>query len=118
MGLRAGRYSGRENFHGRASTRKVVYQTQRRKRYFQQFGCLVWAIKIRMLEALQSAHLDAVAQGRVPTSSIGVKSKPMATLRAVGRSMMSVHVLVFNMGKSDFREKAFGNICPASADFP
>ena len=29
----------------------------------------------------------------------------MATLRAVGRSMMSIHLLVFNMGKSDFREK-------------
>ena len=29
----------------------------------------------------------------------------MTTLRAIGRSMMSIHVLVFNMGKSDFREK-------------
>ena len=29
----------------------------------------------------------------------------MTTLRAIGRSMMSIHVLVFNMGKSVFREQ-------------
>ena len=87
------------------STRKVVYQTKARKRFFEIYALLAWGLQVKRLELLQNAHMDAVKQGRTPTNKLGINTTSMRALRAVGRSMTDIPLLVFNMGRADFRER-------------
>ena len=70
-----------------STTRKVVYQTGARKRFFQIFGLLAWGLCVRQFEHLQNAHLDAVDQGRQPQLKTGMHTRRMRMLRAIGRSI-------------------------------
>ena len=58
-----------------------------------------------MFEALENEKMDAVEQGGTPGEHRGEDTKRVRGLRALGRTMLDVRQLVYNMGRSDFREK-------------
>jgi hypothetical protein len=58
-----------------------------------------------MLEVHEEAHDASVAKGHVPTPNAGAKSKKMAQWQAMGRSLVDIRTLVFNLGRTDFRDK-------------
>ena len=89
-------------------TRKVVWQSHSRRRLFDMFAIIFWGLQVRMVEVREAA---TVAAGRRPLAShavsdrLGERSAQMKIWRAIGRSLLDVHLLVFNMGRSDFRAK-------------
>ena len=86
-------------------TRKVVWQTSARKRLFDIFPLVHWGLKVRMMEALGTAHEAVRKQGKTPTEDTGKRTKQMKMWRAMGRTLCDIHMLVFNIGRSDFRTK-------------
>ena len=58
-----------------------------------------------MTEVLETAHVVAEKNGRSVTSNTGLRCKQMKAWRALGRTMCDIRLLVFNIGRSDFRMK-------------
>ena len=86
-------------------TRKVVWQTAARQRLFDIFPLIYWGIKVRMMETLGTAHEAVRKEGRRVTEDCGQRTKQMKMWRAMGRTLCDIHMLVFNIGRSDFRAK-------------
>ena len=60
---------------------------------------------MRMMEALGTAHEEVRKQGEPPTEDTGKKTKQINMWRAMGRTLCDIHMLVFNIGRRDFRMK-------------
>ncbi len=58
-----------------------------------------------MQEVIQNARHDAERAGHAPSDKLGQNSKPMKSLRALGRTLADINLLVFNMGRADYRNK-------------
>ena len=58
-----------------------------------------------MTEVLETAQVVAEKNGRSATSNTGRRCKQMKAWRALGRTMCDIRLLVFNIGRSDFRMK-------------
>lgn len=86
-------------------TRKVVWQTSARQRLFESFPLIYWGVRVRMMEALGTAHETVRKRGKTPTEDAGKRTKQMKMWRAIGRTLCDIHMLVFNIGRSDFRTK-------------
>ena len=90
-------------------TRKVVWQSHSRRRLFDMFALVFWGLQVRMVEVREAATVAAerrsLTSHAVISDRIGERSAQMKIWRALGRSLLDVHLLVFNMGRSDFRAK-------------
>ena len=86
-------------------TRKVVWQTTARARLFETFGVMYWSIRGKQVECLENAHHKVRAQGKQPTVRTGARTKDMANLRSLGRTLLDLRLIVFNMIRADFRAK-------------
>ena len=58
-----------------------------------------------MMEALGTAREAVRKQGTTSTEDTGKRTKQMNMWRAMGRTLCDIHMLVFNIGRSDFRTK-------------
>ena len=58
-----------------------------------------------MLEATEAACSAVRAEGKTPTAKCGLRTKRMAAWRAMGRTLLDIGMLVFNVGRCDFRNK-------------
>lgn len=58
-----------------------------------------------MLEAREAASSAMRAQGKVPSADTGLRTKRMEAWRSMGRMLLDIQMLVFNMGRCDFRRK-------------
>ncbi len=86
-------------------TRKVVWQTLARRRFFDMFALVFLGTKVRMVETLDSARVMAENRGARVTPNTGMNCKQMKALRAMGRTTCDIRFLVFNISRCDFREK-------------
>lgn len=91
-------------------TRKVVWQSHSRRRVFDIFGIIYWGLQARMVEVREQATAAAEQQGHTITDRIGERCAQMKCWRSLGRALLSVQMLVFNMGRSDFRAKHISTI--------
>ena len=87
------------------STRKVVWQSNARSRIFTIYGLVFWGIRTRILESREQACRAARGAGREPTARTGMRTKKMRQLRALGRLLLDIRLLVFNCGRCDIRMK-------------
>ena len=86
-------------------TRKVVYQSYSRENFFKIYGLVYWGLRIRMYQTVEEARLAVTKQGKTPTQRTGLNTKQMKAWRSLGVSITDIRMLVFNMGRSDFRRK-------------
>ena len=86
-------------------TRKVVWQSQSRRRLFDIFALVYWGLRARMVEAVEQAKFTAERQGHRVTARIGERTAQMKLWRAMGRTLFDIRLLVFNLGRADFRSK-------------
>ena len=86
-------------------TRKVVYQSEARSNFFNMFGILLWGLRMRRHQSLDSSRRAAIGAGRKVTQKTGQSTKSMKAWKSLARAMVSVEMLIFNMGRSDFRRK-------------
>ena len=84
-------------------TRKVVWQAFSRDVFFYIYGLFFWSIQARMQQSLENTRCQAEKQGRVITSATGLRTKEMRAWRSLGRAMLDIRILVFNLGRVDFR---------------
>ena len=89
-------------------TRKVVWQSRARRRVFDIFAIIYWSLQVRMVGVREQARVDA--ERKRPASGgksdrIGERTAQMRFWRAIGRSLFDMRMMVFNMGRSDFRAK-------------
>ena len=104
--IRAGWNKWRKPLAPRADgTRKAVYQNKARATFFHSFGPTYWGLLARMRQSLESARVARVAQGKEVTSRTGLKTKEMRAWRSLGRAMLDIRVVVFNLGRG-FSEKS------------
>ena len=72
------------------------------------FALIFWGLKIRICEAKEAARIAAQRGGRRPASGghdVGNHSKQVCAWRALGRTLCDIQLLVFNIGRADFRSK-------------
>jgi len=86
-------------------TRKVVWQSACRERLYDIYALVFWGIKARMLEAKEAASSAMRAEGKTPSEDTGLRTKRMEAWRSMGRMLLDIQMLVFNMGRCDFRRK-------------
>jgi hypothetical protein len=86
-------------------TRKVVWQTRSRESFFQLYGLIFWGIKTRMQQTVDNAREACASRGQQWTGETGLRTKEMKAWRSLGRAVTDVRVLVFNLGRVDFRRK-------------
>ena len=86
-------------------TRKVVWQSQSRRRLFDIFALVYWGLRARMVEAVEQAKFTAERQGHRVTARIGERTAQMKLWRAMGRTLFDIRLFVFNLGRADFRSK-------------
>jgi hypothetical protein len=84
-------------------TRKVVYQTRARGNFFKIYGLVFWGLQARMQQSLENARLTREKTGPV-SEMTGLNTKEMKSWRSLGRAMTDIPVLVFNLGRLDFRK--------------
>ena len=58
-----------------------------------------------MLEAREAACSAVRAKGKTPGENCGLRTKRMAAWRSMGRMLLDIGTLVFNLGRCDFRNK-------------
>ena len=85
-------------------TRKVVYQTRARSIFFKIYGIVFWGLQARMQQSLENARLAPEKTGKPVSSRTGLCTKEMKSWRSLGRAMTDIPVLVFNLGRLDFRK--------------
>ena len=85
-------------------TRKAVYQNKARATFFDNFGLTYWGLQARMQQSLESARVARVTQGKEITAKTGLNTKEMKAWRSLGRAMLDIRVLVFNLGRVDYRK--------------
>ncbi|NBR24882.1 MAG: hypothetical protein EBU08_14140 [Micrococcales bacterium] len=86
-------------------TRKVVYQSKGRAKFFQIFGLIHWGLKCRMQQSLESSREARKAAGKSISAKTGQNTKAMRAWRSLGKAICNIDMLVFQMGRSDFRQK-------------
>ena len=86
-------------------TRKAVYQNKARATFFDNFGLTYWGLQARMQQCLESARVARVTTGKEVTAKTGVNTKEMKAWRSLGRAMLDIRVLIFNLGRVDYRKK-------------
>ena len=86
-------------------TRKVVYQSAARANFFKIYGLIFWGLRIRMHQSIEESRLAVIKQGKEPTPRTGLNTKQMKAWRSLGSSITDIRMLVFNMGRCDFRKK-------------
>ncbi len=86
-------------------TRKAVYQNKARASFFDSFGLTFWGLQARMQQSLETARVARLAKGKQVTANTGLRTKEMKAWRSLGRAMLDIRVLVFNLGRIDFRKK-------------
>ena len=86
-------------------TRKAVYQHKARATLFDNFGLTYWGLQARMQQSLESARVARVTQGKEITAKTGLNTKEMKAWRSLGRAMLDIRVIVFNLGRVDYRKK-------------
>ena len=57
-----------------------------------------------MQQSLESARVARVTQGKEITANNGLNTKEMKAWRSLGRAMLDIRVLVFNLGRVDYRK--------------
>ena len=91
-------------------TRKAVYQNKARATLFDNFGLTYWGLQARMQQSLESARVARVTQGKEITATTGLNTKEMKAWRSLGRAMLDIRVLVFNLGRVGYR-KTSSRLC-------
>ena len=71
--------------------------------FFKIYGLNFWGIQARMHQSLENVREACTKQGRDVTAKTGMRTKEMRAWRSLGRAMLDIHMLVFNLGRSDFR---------------
>lgn len=71
---------------------------------FDNFGLTYWGLQARMQQSLESARVARVTQGKEITAKTGLNTKEMKAWRSLGRAMLDIRVLVFNLGRVDYRK--------------
>ena len=85
--------------------------------FVDTFGLTYWGLQARMQQSLESARVARVTQGKEITAKTGLNTKEMKAWRSLGRAMLDIRVLVFNLGRVDYRRKhlaAFALECQTS----
>ena len=102
---RAGWNKWRKPWAPRADgTRKAVYQNKARATFFDNFGLTYWGLQARMQQSLESARVARETKGNQITAKTGVNTKDMKAWRSLGRAMLDINVLIFNLGRVDYRK--------------
>ena len=86
-------------------TRKVAYQSKARSTFFEIIGLIYWGLQARMQQSLETARLPVERQGKQVTNALSLRTKDMRAWRSLGRAVTDVKILVFNLGRLDFRQK-------------
>ena len=91
--------------------RKAVYQNKARATFFDNFGLTYWGLQARMQQSLESARIARATKGKEVTAKTGVNTKDMKAWRSLGRAMLDIRVLIFNLGRVDYRKKHLAAYC-------
>ena len=84
-----------------AGTRKIVYASGTLLRFF----LLIWSLRVRMIEVKEDVALANARKGYQVSESAGDATKKMRQWCSMGRTLLNIKLLVFNMGRANFREK-------------
>ena len=57
-----------------------------------------------MQQSLESARIARAMKGKEVTAKTGVNTKEMKAWRSLGRAMLDIRVLIFNLGRVDYRK--------------
>ena len=102
---RAGWNNWRKPLAPRADgTRKAVYQNKARATFFELYGLTYWGLQARMQQTLETTRLAREARGERTTARTGLNTKEMKAWRSLGRTMLDIPLLVFNLGCVDYRK--------------
>ena len=86
-------------------TRKVVWQTRSRVQFVYVYGLVYWGIQARMQQTLENIRQRHIKDGKTVTAETGLRTKEMRAWRSLGKSTLDIRLLVFNLGRADFRKK-------------
>ncbi len=85
-------------------TRKIVYASNARLRFFRIFPLVYWALLVRMQEVREQARLASARAGHTPGRSAGARTAPMRQWCSMGRTLLNIQLMVFGMGRANFRD--------------
>ena len=83
---------------------KRCTKIKRVPRLFDNFGLTYWGLQARMQQSLESARVARETKGKQITAKTGVNTKEMKAWRSLGRAMLDIRVLIFNLGRVDYRK--------------
>ena len=72
------------------------------------YGLVYWGLQARMVQTLENIHQQHIKNGKQVTAKTGLLTKEMRAWRSLGRTMQDIRLLVFNLGRTDFRKKIDG----------
>ena len=58
-----------------------------------------------MIQTLDEARQQVIKQGKPVTENIGLRTQAMRSWRSLGRAMLDIRILVFNLGRADLRRR-------------
>ena len=85
-------------------TRKIVYASGALLRFFQMIPLIYWALRVRMIEVKEQVALAALRRGHEPGASAGTRTVAMRKWCSMGRTLLNIKLLIFNMGRANFRD--------------
>ena len=72
---------------------------------FDTLGLAFWGLHARVQQSLEGARVARATLGLEITPKIGLNTKEMKSWRSLGRAMLDIRVLAFNLGRLDYRRK-------------
>ena len=83
----------------------MVWQSKARERFFEIIGLLYWGIQARMEQSLEATRSTCEHRGQAVSANVGLRTKEMRAWRSLGLAITNIHMLVFNLGRVDFRQR-------------
>ena len=72
---------------------------------FDTFGLTFWGLQARVQQSLESARVARATLGLEITPKTGLNTKGMKSWRSLGRAMLDIRVIVFNLGACGLSQK-------------
>ena len=85
--------------------RKVVWQSQSRRRLFDIFALVYWGVENAHGRSGRTGQVYSRAPGPPRDSTDRRENRADETLEGYGSHVLDIRLLVFNLGRADFRSK-------------
>ena len=85
-------------------TRKIVYASDALLRFFPLMPLIYWALGVRMIEVKEQVTSTNARKGQKVGISTGEGTVAMRQWCSMGKTLLNIKLLIFNMGRANFRD--------------